>query len=638
MMTKVFKNPVFQPKHGFKNAPLSATMIMAGILSSPAAYAVIEFKLGDIEGTFDSQLSMGVTVRAEDQNSRLYSPQNGALRGMSTTGTAKSNTIDDGNLNFNKGDIVSNVFKGIHGLELKKDNFGAFVRFKYWYDFELKNSSVRHGNTTTGYAAEGQKIKLDDSKFDDLAKFSGVELLDAFIYGEFDVGDMPLDLRLGRQVVNWGESTFILGGINQINPIDVAAFRRPGATLKEALMPVGLAFASLGVTDNFTVEAFYQYEWQPYALDGCGTFFMTSDIVPPGCTGVNLLSDATALGADGTFTDWNPGAGDDFLSNELNVAIRRGGDEKAKDTGQYGIAGRYYADNIETEFGAYFMTYHARKPYFSVRRSVNDSQDSSNNVTPTYQLAYPEDLKLYGLSFNTNLGGTSVGAEITYQPDLPVGWNSTEGLHSFLIAEGDPAASPLASYVAPDFLNRVTNTAAGESILLADEYDVYQIQSTVIHFWDQAMGASRVTLVAEVGATVTDDIDENTTDLNTNRYGRGIVFGNCNIHGLSDAEVACERGGFVTKFAWGYRAKVKAVYNDVFAGVNLTPAVTWKDDVNGVTPNGNFNEGKQSVAIALGADYGGVYSASISYTDFLTSRFDAGQDRDHFSLTVGMSF
>lgn len=624
-MTTVFKKTVLKSKSAYKYAPLSAAIMMTCALSSHTAHAVIEFKIGDIEGTLDSQLSLGVTTRTENQNTRLYSAAN------AINGSAKSNTIDDGNLNYNKGDVVSNVFKGLHGLELKKDNFGAFFRVKYWYDFELKNSDVRHGSTTTGYAAEGEKIRLDDSKFDDLAKFSGVELLDAFVYGEFDIADMPLDVRLGRQVVNWGESTFILGGINQINPIDVAAFRRPGATLKEALMPVGLAFVSLGVTDNFTVEAFYQYDWEPYALDGCGTFFMTSDIVPPGCTAVNLSSDAIAIGPDGSFTDWNPAAGYGFGSNSGNVAIRRGADEKARDGGQYGIAGRYYAESIETEFGAYFMNYHSRKPLFSARRS------GSNNEAPTYQLAYSEDLKLYGLSFNTNLAGMSLGAEFTYQPDLPVGWNTTEGLHSFLVAEGEPL-TPIASFIAPDFLNRVTNTEPGASILLADEFDVSQFQSTIIQFWDQAMGASRVSFVGEIGATFTDGIDENTTDINTNRYGRGIVFGNCNLHGLSDPEVACDRGGFVTKFAWGYRAKVAAQYKDVFAGVNLTPAITWKHDVNGVAPNGTFNEGKQSFSVALGGDYAESYSASISYTSFLTSRFDVAQDRDHLSVTVGMSF
>ena len=624
MMTKVLQKPVFQPKRGFKLAPLSAALILAGTLSSPAAHAVIEFNLGDIEGSLDSQLSLGVTIRTENQDQRLFDGVNGADRGLSG-GTGKSKTTDDGNLNFNKGDVVSNVFKGTHGLSLQKDNFGAFARVKYWYDFRLKDGDVRHGSTTSGFAAanSGDRIKLDDSKLDDLAKFSGIELMDAFVYGEFDVNEMPLDVRLGRQVVSWGESTFIGGGINQINPIDVAAFRRPGATLKDVLMPVNLAYGSIGLTDNLSAEAFYQLEWEPYALDGCGTFFMGSDVVPSGCTGVNGGSDTVTFGTDGSFIPWDGSA-----ALFANQAIPRGADQLAKDEGQFGLAGRYYVDSIETEFGAYFLNYHSRKPYFSITRS-------DTGVQPTYQLAYPENLKVYGLSYQTTVAGFSLGGEVTYQPDYPVGWNSTEALHSFINAEAFGGAMALP--VAPSFHDRVVATAPGQTLLLADEFDVYQIQSTIIQFWDQVLGASRLSLVAEAGATFTDGINENTTDQNVNRYGRGINFGNCNLHGATDDTVDCS-GGFVTKFAWGYRAKASLAYSDVFAGVNLTPSFTWKHDVDGVAPNGNFIEGRQSFSIALAADYLGQYNAAISYTSFLKSQFDATHDRDHLALSVGMSF
>ena len=65
--------------------------------------------------------------------------------------------------------------------------------------------------------------------------------------GEFDITDMPLDLRLGRQVVGWGESTFMGGGVNAITPVDVNTLRRPGAEIKEALLAVNMACASVGV-------------------------------------------------------------------------------------------------------------------------------------------------------------------------------------------------------------------------------------------------------------------------------------------------------------------------------------------------------------------------------------------------------
>ena len=140
------------------------------------------------------------------------------------------------------------------------------------------------------------KTELNDDGFNDYAKFSGIELLDAFIYGEFELGDMYLDARLGRQVVSWGESTFIRGGINAINPIDVAAFRRPGAEIKEGLLPVSMLYANLAVTDTLSAEAFYQLKFEETAIDGCGTFFSANDLTAEGCDTLTLGAAAVTLG------------------------------------------------------------------------------------------------------------------------------------------------------------------------------------------------------------------------------------------------------------------------------------------------------------------------------------------------------
>ncbi len=73
--------------------------------------------------------------------------------------------------------------------------------------------------------------------------------------------------------------------INSINPIDVSAFRRPGAEIKEGLIPVEHAvYVSQSLTNQLTVEGFYQLEWDQTVLDNCGTFF-GGDVAADGCTG-----------------------------------------------------------------------------------------------------------------------------------------------------------------------------------------------------------------------------------------------------------------------------------------------------------------------------------------------------------------
>ena len=104
----------------------------------------------------------------------------------------------------------------------------------------------------------------------------GVELLDAYINYDFDIGNMPAQIRVGNQVINWGESTFILGGNSVFSPIDVPALRRPGAEIKEALLPVEALYASVGVTDTVTVEA-YVGGWENFRLDVGGTGLAGND-------------------------------------------------------------------------------------------------------------------------------------------------------------------------------------------------------------------------------------------------------------------------------------------------------------------------------------------------------------------------
>jgi hypothetical protein len=108
-------------------------------------------------------------------------------------------------------------------------------------------------------------------------------MLDAFVYHNYSIADEPGSVRLGKQVVNWGESTFIGGGINSINPIDVSAFRRPGSEIKEGLIPVNMFYLSQSLTENLSAEGFYQLEWDQTVVDNCGTFFSQPDVIADGC-------------------------------------------------------------------------------------------------------------------------------------------------------------------------------------------------------------------------------------------------------------------------------------------------------------------------------------------------------------------
>lgn len=586
---------------GITRTPLSAAVLAAllgGTLTSQAHAA--SFTLGEIEGNFTSQLSVGASWRMEDPSKDLYSAGNGGTAG-------RSNTSDDATQNFKKGETFSQIVKGSHDLELNYQNFGAFVRAKYWYDAELEDGRRPHGHLANQYVSGA---RLNDAGFSDNAKFSGFELLDAFVYGSFELGDKPLDLRLGKQVVSWGESTFIQGGINSINPVDVSAFRRPGAEVKEGLLPVNMLYGNLGVTDNLSMEGFYQLDWAKTEIDGCGTYFSTADFAADGCHGV-------------TFASTMP---DSMNLQVPGATLARKGDSEPKDDGQFGLALRYYAEALDTEFGAYYLKYHSRSPYINGFRSTTGPNSLALMQTPdtdfdgAYQIAFPEDIEVLGLSAATNVGSWAISGEVSYRPDMPIQINGNDLLFS-LLSDGITGTG-----AADDLL---PTTSPGAAVNGYDKYDVVQLQSTGVKFFDQVMGASRLSLVSEVGFIFINDFDN--ADKGGHRYGRNSVFGTA---------APGEDAGFVTDFSWGYRMRASLRYSDVFAGINLTPSVAWSHDVKGYSPAPaqQFNEGRKAVSLGLKADYMDTYTASVAYTSYFGGDFNELKDRDFMSLNLGVSF
>ena len=624
-------------KQTWRLARLPLAVSLASTLAAPAFG--VTFNIGEIEGQFDSSLSVGASWSVKGADKDLIGKNNG--------GDGLSQTSDDGHLNFKRGETFSKIFKGIHDLELKYGDTGVFVRGKYWYDFELKDESR-------------QSKEISDSNRKEGAQSSGAQILDAFVYHNYAIGDQPGSVRLGKQVVSWGESTFIRNSINEINPVDVSAFRRPGAEIKEGLIPVNMFYVAQSLTENLSAEAFYQLEWDQTVAENCGTFFSQFDIVADGCdNNLNVLTATPAqiAGINATITGAGPLAG--FGANAISgtsegVIVPRGGDRDARDSGQWGLAFRYMFEPLDTEFGAYFMNYHSRAPVFSATaagQNVYTAAGLAGAAAPLivagnseYFMEYPEDIQLYGLSFSTTLPtGTSWAGELSYRPNAPVQINSTDVLYSGVKLLGGAFANA-----------SILNGTAGNDLHGYNRKEITQFQTTFTHFFDQVMGASRLTLVGEIGIAHVGGL-ESTDEV---RYGRDPVFGpgplpptqvapgvfreTCSqiLNGNSGKNVRryCEDDGFVTSTSWGYRARAIWDYPDVFAGVNLKPSVSWSHDVDGYGPNGLFTEGAKAVSLGLDADYQNTYTASLAYTDFFDGKYNTSTDRDFVALSFGVNF
>ena len=621
----------------WRMAKLPLAVSLASVLATPAF--AINFNIGEVEGTFDSSLSVGASWSTAKRDMDLVGNANG--------GTGFTQTGDDGRLNFQRGKTFSQIFKGIHDLELKYKDTGVFLRGKYWYDAELADGNRPFKDISNKGRKEGAKTR-------------GVELLDAFVYHNYAIADQPGTVRLGKQVVSWGESTFIMNSINSINPVDVSAFRRPGAELKEGLIPVNMFFVSQNLTDQLSMEAFYQLSWKQTVVDNCGTFFSSADVAANGCNdNYNILNRQLTdllVGIDKhpllpNLSDLGIG-----YSAQEGLMVPRGKDNTARDSGQWGMALRWLGDN--TEYGAYFMNYHSRTPFLSMQNTamnmgmlgkMGQARNAMMAATAAagkpmsladatqlggaavlvgngnYFMDYPEDIRLYGLSFSTTLPtGTAWQGEISYRPNAPVQINTQD--MTLKLAAGIGAAAGIGDIAGA--IAQGGNIHSGY-----DRKEITQIQTTFTHFFDQVLGASRATVVGEVGFT-------HVGGLGDTRYGRDAIYGSPTSV-IPDSPTSAQANGwhgFTTANSWGYRVRGILDYSDVFAGINLHPNMAFSHDVDGYGPNGQFNEGAKAISFGLDADYQNTYTAALSYTNFFDGRYNTMTDRDFVSMSVGVNF
>lgn len=690
-------------------------------LSATSAQAAT-FNFDDVEVVFDSTFSYGASWRAEDRDWDTISKVNhprfdwtnySAFNNPIYTGSqiwsqpgAYSSNGDAGNLNYDQGDVFSEVFRGTHELSIAKDDIGFFGRFTYFYDSALMDHEVAYTNPLSGN-------KVDPCADDEAKELAcrDIRVLDAYVYGNFALNDgaNPLSIRVGNQVLSWGESTFIQHGIN-ITPIDVGVARSPGAELKEAYIPVGMAWASLGVTENLTAEVFYQYDWKNSYLPVPGSYFSTNDFAGEGGYNQNIQ-----LGFAG-----NPDIDLDFLVSEMNLlsqnapallaaltnpastAAQRAaavnamlaystkvtlrpqgaaGEIEPEDGGQYGIKLEYFSPELnDTEFAVYHMNYHSRTPLISGIASdfrvgvdangqplgviqslaylaanqgnINKENINELDVFSKGLIQYPEDIKLYGFSFNTTVEGTSVAGELSYRQDEPLQIDDVEILYAGMpeqlaIAGLRPELEGISQIGRYDGL-KVGPGQFAQGYILSD---TTQAQITVTHLFGPMWIADNFSMLVEVGGIKINDMpDQSVLRLNgpnTDRSG-GPLLGTINNGPLVSKDGVhtalsngAETNPFPTASAWGYRLLAKADFNDVFAGINMSHRVVFSHDVNGITPDPlfMFSKDKKSVGYTVAFDYLNRWSSEFSYNAFWggVGTTNNTADRDFVSFNIKYS-
>jgi len=462
-----------------------------------------------------SNLNSGLCGRNPDNGRTLYQSCQGLFKDqvfpaerLSQFPGQYSINNDDGNLNYGKGDLTQAPLKITQDFTLSMGDFGVFVKGLYFYDFvnndftENKPNAITQDNylqvgNAVGAGTDplllprndsrpcppgresvggvgpcyvlygpGGQVRQKRSDGETLRQIgTDLQLLDAYFYGQLPLwDDKQLTFKIGRQNLNWGESTLLVfSSLNTINPINANNFYRTGFQVEEVFQPVGMAYVSMEPFENATLEAFYQYEWVPVEIPAAGSFYSFVDL--GSYNAVDYFNISFGQAAD----DPNQLARllDNPLSGLTNTSATgyRLRDKNPDDGGQYGASLKYFAEwlNAGTEIGFYFANYHSRLPIVSAYSvteacsknttntvefllacpgipllaaplpgyggpdSIQNGDDGRPNIGSAVnfdslriQLEYPEDQKMFGLSFNTTLGDFSIQGEVAYRPDEPL--------------------------------------------------------------------------------------------------------------------------------------------------------------------------------------------------------------------------
>ncbi|MEN8718757.1 MAG: DUF1302 family protein [Oceanococcaceae bacterium] len=479
-----------------------AAMVLAAGMTFPAS--ALQFEIGDLFGSVISFVTVGADFRMEDRDTDLiaksnlfpglctptdWTTSNGfsateAPTYLSATGDQIGSTCngtqdpdlnrryveapgsfningDNGNMNFDRYDVVSAAAKLNTKLDMSWRGFNLFARGIWFFNDTLTDFDETRFDTSLQPRSLALPKRTEEQFGTDFL------LQDAYISTFIPIGERELAVRIGRQGLNWGESTALpLNSINTINPPDQRLQRTPGFDLGELFLPVAMATVSTNLSLNLSVEAFYQFEWRPAQIDAPGTFYSTSDIF--GGTDEDgyyaMLSfgkapeDPFGIYASQDNSPGIPldGQGDPFaLGSASSRTIYRLEDNTPRDTGQYGFALRYFAENFNngTEFAFYFANYHNRIPSASFIAAQKSCAGDATNVLTlalncgigqgdigTLRLAeeplpvdtagvfvdYAEDIQMYGISFNTTIGDYALSGEYSFRPNMPIQIHSVD--------------------------------------------------------------------------------------------------------------------------------------------------------------------------------------------------------------------
>jgi hypothetical protein len=672
---------------------------------------------------------------------------------------------DDGDMNYDRGDFYTGISKLNADWTLNWGDWIFKTNFVGYYDTVNKGFTVHRNNTVQCAGADpsaecngadangfdtytlGPATRARSGEIESRLAVRG-EFREYFVTRSFMLGDTEIFASAGNQRLRWGEANLtLLNTLDVINPQDAVLARQPGLALNELNLPVGMVTLGADVLDGVSIDGWWQYDWEPVRPEPSGSLLSNlSDVAGGGDYAVVGLGQYPEDPDAYWFSQGTTG----LISNSHRTIFVPDEESHAPNgLDQYGLRVKWYLPDFNngTEFGFYYANYHSRLPYASViaaQDSCMRDAASMSQAATTCQgfnaasnrgegavlapercdprgcdlgaytgreplpidtmglfLDFPDDIRMFGVSFNTTLGGWSVAGEYSYRPNVPAQLLLSDVVFAALqpavprqnipfldlltalpgtftgdtgarVAEllqdagADPTASsaviPGADQIFPCYVcgyrgydngSSATDIDEGQVIRGYERIKLGQFALTMLQlFSTNPFGSDDLLFVYEVGFQHVVDMPKKGELYFQGSGDQSHPSPGADCTGFPDGTDCAtpevvgrinptqQTKGFADDFAWGMRTLIQLNYSNVFdAGLTIKPTVLAFWDVEGIAPapQQNFVEGNRWIVPGFFFEYGSDWSGTLLY-QYFAGRYSMLGDRDNIAASITYAF
>ena len=565
----------------WRRRALGAALASIGAFAGGAGAFEIDTGHPDVEMRWDNTIRYNAGVRTHRQSEAILGNPN----------------ADDGDRNFKNGSLVTSRFDVLSEFDLVwRKRYGVRASAAGWWDpayNSLDNRNAATANTLDDGVPVAGKLSPYSKRY---AKGVSGEWLDAFAFGNFDAGGVPVQLKAGQHTVYWGESLLLGGVVHGIayaqNSVDLwKGLATPGSEAKELFRPRGGITIQAQPTAELSVAGQWFYNWQAIRLPESGTYLSPTDMLQFGADSLIVgpnqrLWNAHAvqpsrysggLGDFGVSARWSPA----WLDGTLGFYVRNATDVLPQLLVTPGVQALPSPQVCQGIGGQPLAP--APTPCLINGNATSVAELQNYGKVGTYQLAYGNDIHIYGLSLAKQIAGVSVGAELSYRENMPLLSDPVVVLPAALVPAVSGAIATSAIPARADTAGALGNTWHGvvNGVAILPKTPLFDTAN----------------LLGELSWMRVSSVTRN----------EAVYKGRAGYEGVDKP----------TRNYFGLAVNFTPEWYQVLPGVDLTLPLTWSGGIGGTAATlfgGNKNAGNWSVGVGATIDH--KYLVNLSYIGY----------------------